>query len=396
MKGLFLILLFFNVFPHTVTAQQSHNSKRSELVTRFPFTQLIGGVIVLRGTFNNLPDTMNFILDTGSGAISLDSTTVSEFNIPNIPSGRTISGIAGIRKVNYIPKSTLHLPGMEIDSLDFFVNDYSLLSSVYGLKIDGVIGYSFLSRYIVSINYDSLQISVFTNGSFQYPRKSTFLYPQFTTLPILPVDMHDKRDIKSRFYLDTGAGLCFLLTKRFIDDSAFLKKKRKPRSILVQGPGGKMEMKVTIIKKLKLGPFTFRKIPTNIFVDEFNAISYPYLAGLVGNDLLRRFNVILNYKEKLIAIRPNSRFDDPFDYSYTGMNLYMIDGHIVIDDILENSPAQKAGLKDGDVLLAVNKDFSNNLTAYKNLMQHAGTVVRLIISRDKEILTKRLLVGRIY
>ena len=44
----------------------------------------------------------------------------------------------------------------EVDSLDFYINDYEILSSVYGEKIDGVIGYSLFSRYIIKIDYDSL------------------------------------------------------------------------------------------------------------------------------------------------------------------------------------------------------------------------------------------------
>ena len=47
--------------------------------------------------------------------------------------------------------------GLTIDSLDFHVNDYDILSSVYGDRIDGIIGYSFFSRYIVKIDYDSIK-----------------------------------------------------------------------------------------------------------------------------------------------------------------------------------------------------------------------------------------------
>lgn len=396
MKAAYLFILLVYCSLPRLSAQERYDRKPSEFITKFSFTQLMGGVIVIRATFNNIPDTMNFILDTGSGAISIDSATTVEFKIPNEPSGRTVSGIAGIRKVNYARNNTLHLPGLSVDSLDFYVNDYSLLTSVYGLKIDGVIGYSFLRRYIVAIDYDHFNISVYSNGSFDYPRGASFLRPIFTALPILPLQIKDDRTLNANFYFDTGAGLCFLLIKQFLEDSTILRRKRKPVSIQVQGLGGKKEMQVTIIKQIKLGPYKFRNVPTNILDDEYNALSYPFLAGLIGNDILRRFNVVLNYNARLIALKPNTHFYDQFDYSYTGLNMYWEEGNIVIDDIIKGSPADKAGLKDGDIILAINNDVSQNITAYKNIIQSVGSTIRLIISRNGNVMTKKMYVGRIF
>ncbi|HEY6955739.1 MAG TPA: signaling protein, partial [Flavisolibacter sp.] len=43
----------------------------SRFLTKFSFLQMTGGVIIMRGLFDKFPDTLNFILDTGSGGISL-------------------------------------------------------------------------------------------------------------------------------------------------------------------------------------------------------------------------------------------------------------------------------------------------------------------------------------
>src|SRR5690348_1240851 len=73
----------------------------SKFITKFHFTQMTGGVIIMQGRFDSFPDTLNFILDTGSGGISLDSATAEYFGLKGTPSNRTIRGIAGIRKVNF-------------------------------------------------------------------------------------------------------------------------------------------------------------------------------------------------------------------------------------------------------------------------------------------------------
>ncbi|HYM95441.1 MAG TPA: signaling protein, partial [Chitinophagaceae bacterium] len=46
----------------------------SRLLTRISFGQLTGGIILFQAKLDNFPDTLNFILDTGSSGISLDST----------------------------------------------------------------------------------------------------------------------------------------------------------------------------------------------------------------------------------------------------------------------------------------------------------------------------------
>ena len=93
---------------------------------------------------------------------------------------------------------------------------------------------------------------------------------------------------------------------------------------------------------------------------------------------------------------PNSHFRDEFDYSYTGMNMFYVDGKIITDDVIKGSPAFNSGLKQGDVIIAVNTNFSNDIVTYKNLMQVVGEKITLIVSRDGAPLVLSFRVGRIY
>jgi C-terminal processing protease CtpA/Prc len=105
------------------------------------------------------------------------------------------------------------------------------------------------------------------------------------------------------------------------------------------------------------------------------------LGGLIGNDLLRRFNIILNYPEQQIYIKPNKRYTDSFDYSYTGFSMYVIDGVITVTDIMKNSPAEQAGIQEGDIVLAIDNNISNNIQTYKALLQTPHTKVRVLVLR---------------
>jgi hypothetical protein len=364
---------------------QEEFSESSKMLTKFNFRQLTGGVIILQGRFDSFPDTLNFIFDTGSGGISLDSTTTQYFHLKGTPSNRTIRGIAGIRTVSFLYNRKLLLPGLVVDSLNFHINDYSILDAVYGERIDGIIGYSVLSRYVIKIDYDSSKIEFWSKGNLKYPRGGFLLKPLINTIPVQAARVRDERTVNARFLYDMGAGLNMMLSSDFLKDSAVLGKKRKMFAKEAEGLGGKIDMFMTVMKEVKLGPYRFRNVPIYIFDDTYNITSYPYLGGLIGNDLLRRFNVVLNYDRRDIYLTPNTHFTDPFDYSYSGLELYYVDGLIVVGDVANNSPAEKSGLKEGDVVVAVNKNFNQNLQQYKAAIQSTGERLRIIVQRNGEL-----------
>jgi hypothetical protein len=368
----------------TGRSQEEFVPPEAKLITRLPFTQISGGIVIIKAQLDNFPDSLNFVLDTGSGGISLDSTTAAYLKLPLEKSDKTIRGIAGIKLVEFAVDHTLKFNGLEIPRLDFHINDYDLLTSVYGVKIDGIIGFSFLRRFIVRLDYDTHIIEIYRPGLYKYPRGGYLLKPNFSTLPLQLASIHDEKQVTGRFIFDTGAGLSFLLSRDFVDDSTLFKKNRKFFPTQAEGLGGKRQMEVGVVKEVKLGPYKFRKVPVHVFDDNYNVTSYPMLGGLIGNDILRRFNVILNYPEQSIHLKPNTHFNEPFDYSYTGLGIYLIDGEIRVVDIMKDSPGEKAGFQNGDIIFSVESNMSKNIMSYKNLFQNSIGKVKVIIFRDEK------------
>jgi hypothetical protein len=366
-------------------SQEEFIEPPSKLLSRFSFIQLTGGVVIIQARLNDFPDTLNFILDSGSSGISLDSATVDFFKLSPTPTDRTIRGIAGIKKVGFLYKQTLKFPGCTIDSLDFHVNDYSILTAVYGERIDGIIGYSLLSRYIVKLNYDSLKMEIWSQGTMRYPRGGYLVKPYISTLPVHTARVKDEGAYTTRFLHDIGAGVCLMVSQDFADDSSLIRKKRKLYPKEGEGIGGTIVMNMTVVKELKIGPYRFRNVPTYIFEDNFNVTSYPYLGGLIGNDILRRFNTIFNYQKRDIYLIPNTHYREPFDYSYSGIELYYQDGQTIIGNVSEGSPAEVAGVKVGDILVAINNNFSQNFNQFKTILQTNNERIKLILRRKEEL-----------
>ena len=90
---LFALILTLHRSP--VAAQETFVQPPARLLTTFPITLFTGGVMILRARLGNFPDTLNFVLDTGSGGISLDSSTCERLHLHPLPSDKTILGIGG-------------------------------------------------------------------------------------------------------------------------------------------------------------------------------------------------------------------------------------------------------------------------------------------------------------
>ncbi|HUM98735.1 MAG TPA: aspartyl protease family protein [Chitinophagaceae bacterium] len=381
-RKFFLVQSIIFFAPLFLKAQEVFVEPPAKEITTIPFTQLTGGIIIMQARLGDHPDTLNFIMDTGSTGISLDSTTADYLKLKPVPTERTIKGIAGTHKVSFLFNQKLKLPNLTIDSLNFHINNYEILTSVYGERIDGIIGYAVLSRYIVMLNYDSLRVSFYSQGSLKYPKGGYLLKPNINMLAAQPLRVKDYRSVNTRFLYDIGAGVCMLLSKEFVSDSNFLEKGKKYFTKEGEGLGGKLDMQLTVIKEVRIGPYRFHRVPVHVFDDAHDVTSYPYMGGLIGNDILRRFNTIINYKKGDIFLMPNSHFIESFDYSYSGVELYLVNGIIIVGDVAKGSPAELAGLKEGDEVLAVNKNFSQILNQYKLALQTPNDKVKVIYRRE--------------
>ena len=196
LKYIIIIVFIFSGYGKTY-AQKVTEAIVAKHITNIPFKMYSGGVMVVAAKFENITDSLHFILDTGSGGASLDSTTCAKLGITTRASDTVINGIGGKRKVDFVFNKSLRFPGLHITDMHFHVNNYEVLTSVYGEKIDGILGYSFFKRFIVKVNFDSLQLEILSPGKIKYGNKGTLFHPMFTNIPIMPIQI---KDVRSKFY----------------------------------------------------------------------------------------------------------------------------------------------------------------------------------------------------
>lgn len=394
MKRNIIILFFIGIYQFAYS-QVNHKDNTALLLTKFNFKKLSAGVIIVNAQIQAYPDTLNFIFDTGNSGISLDSLTAIRLGIVPTPSDNFIRGISGIRKAYFAKNYSLQLPGLKVDRLNFHISDYELISTTYGINIHGIIGNSFFRQFIVHINYDTQEIEIYNPGNFKYPSNGFLMKPNFTSYPTVDVTIKEEKMVNVPSIFDIGAGLNFIVVSKLNEEHQFLKKKKKIYETQVEGLGGKKTMQLTVLDKIKIGPYAFRKVPIHQFDDEFQLLNYPNLGGILGNDLLRRFNVVLNYPSQTIHLTPNTYFGDSFDYSYTGMSVYWINGFVTIEDIIPNSPAEEAGLAHGDILISLNGKLVITLDEYKKILASSVGKTKITVFRQGQYIDKKISIKNI-
>jgi predicted metalloprotease with PDZ domain len=53
--------------------------------------------------------------------------------------------------------------------------------------------------------------------------------------------------------------------------------------------------------------------------------------------------------------------------------------------VAKGSPAEAAGLKEGDIVIAIDRNFNQNMQQYKLAIQNAGDKLKMIIQRGTDI-----------
>lgn len=116
--------------------------------------------------------------------------------------------------------------------------------------------------------------------------------------------------------------------------------------------------------------------------------------GLLGYSFLRRYRVIVDYPNRVLWLAPRAGWNDrPWEYSTVGVQLERRDGDARIAAIVQGSPADEAGVRTGDVLLAVDGGAADSLdiaALARRLEGPPGSTVELVLRRGAREWTLRL------
>ena len=369
--------------------------------TRIPF-QLHSNLIIVQVQVND-SDTLQFILDTGvSNTIITDP---SAFRKNPLTLARKIklagAGEGGSLTASIAIENTLTMGGLRAAQHNLVILDEDILklSEYVGTPVHGIFGYEIFANFVVHVDFQRHEIMLMQPKAYHYRKRKGDRYPitiQNTKAYTDALAVFDgSKSLPLRVVLDTGAGHALLLDRSRSSANMPLPAK-VVRAQLGRGLNGVINGSMGRIQKVRFGRYELDNILAS-FPDStsfgMKLVDMPERQGNVGCELLRRFQVTFNYPDRYVVMKPIKRLmRENFEHDMSGMelrakgNLYR---NYYVDKIIDNSPAELAGLKEGDELLFVNNTSTSDLTIsdiYKILQKGEGKEVSVLIRREGQII----------
>jgi hypothetical protein len=176
---------------------------------------------------------------------------------------------------------------------------------------------------------------------------------------------------KGKFVLDVGSSGALALYSPFVSGHNLLGPNLKTiKAIGVGGGGGKVTARIGRVSELKIGRFRISN-PITLFVeDKAGAFADPALVGNIGQQIVGKFRLFLDYSHNRIIFEPNESFAKSFDRAFGGLAL-VAEGKdyrtFRVAELLENSPGTEAGLQKDDIITAIDGKPAVDLTLTKLL-----------------------------
>lgn len=196
-----------------------------------------------------------------------------------------------------------------------FPNQLAVISqseTTQGFPSDGVIGNTILGHHVVELDYDDRIMRLYDPGSYEAPASYERIAVTLQQgIPFLngsvSVDGSDETAI--RVYIDLASGDALELLVR--EQARFTVPEGLAEVYLGTGLSGDIRGGVGRVAWLRIGSFELHDVATT-FPPAAVRSKQENADGVLGNALLRRFNLIFDYSRNCIWLKPNQSFRDPF------------------------------------------------------------------------------------
>jgi hypothetical protein len=282
-----------------------------------------------------------------------------------------------------------------LTTMDLIVleEDIYQLDQVVGRDIHGILGANLFKGFIVKIDYRKRYITIIR------PEEMPELGKQWEALPIkvinskpylsTPTVLQDDRTADLTYLIDTGAGLTSMLHNNSHPDIQLPEAHIK--GYLGAGIGGKLEGYMARLPSLKIGSHEF-----NNLILGYQTLDSAYLEnvsavrnGILGNPLLRKFEIIIDYNREVMYIKPSKFYKKAFETDRSGLYMFAsgrYHNQFFVRHVIPNSPAWKAGLRPGDKITKINgwsTSFFDLDRIVRKFQKKAGTKVKVTYRRNQ-------------
>lgn len=324
-------------------------------VARVPF-EMNGNSLFLQVRVNG-SEPRWFVLDTGAAVTVFNSTLVESLGL-KAGRGGTLAGAGGNVQSTRIAGVALDVGGAAFKDLSVAALPLAAIENTVGRAIDGILGAELFKRYVVEINYEANELTLYEPAGYAYAGRGESLplsfqqnHPHVRAQIALP----GRPPLEGDFVIDAGSNLQLILLPAFVEQHRLRDSVRPTLTTYGRGVGGEVPLPIGRAESIRFGGFTLRQ-PVTAFPST-GTFGTAGKAGNIGTAILRRFRVVFDYSRKLIHLEPAKNFSEPFEADMSGLGLASEGPSFSVFKVvrvLPATPAAEAGLRQGDEIVTVN------------------------------------------
>lgn len=110
-------------------------------------------------------------------------------------------------------------------------------------------------------------------------------------------------------FFDSGAGLSLLLNTPFAQANHLPKTESKKLTSYSQNLSKKSESVDFLVQEIQLGTFSFKQIEISASNDQAGVSAFPNYLGILGAEIINRFNWVFDYENQKLYMKPNANFN---------------------------------------------------------------------------------------
>ena len=399
-----LVFLFYGLLSATAGYVQNINFDllQGQSSVKIPF-ELKHNFIIIDVRLNGILP-LHFIFDTGAQYTLLFKKEYSD--ILRIPYLRRIPILgADLSQELYAlvaQNITVDIPGRIKVRKDIliFEEDYFQLDELTGIFIDGILGGDAFKHYVTQIDYRKQILTLTKKEHFQEPGSHYHRIPlrlkEAKPLLNATVTLENNARVPVSLLMDTGSGIPLLLYANTHPNLSIPEKTVLGQ--LGKGLGGYLLGYMGRIKQLDL-PSNLEFTNVLASFQRLDSASQIFTQnnernGILGNQVLRRFDVIIDYPDSVLYLKPTRSYKQKFNYDRSGMLIYAI-GHnlkdFYVNTIIPGSPAEEADIREGDLILKIRglpASLFDLTSINRMLMKRPGKKIKVTIERNGERMEK--------
>jgi hypothetical protein len=351
-----------------------------------PF-ELRGDLIVVTVDVNEQPAAL--ILDTGTGiGLALDSAFAHQAHVQLSWRSAQANG----RSVPLGTARSVHVGSASLADAGVVVVDIGALQSLVGHDIRGTIGYDLFGRYVVTIDYEAHTITLVEPRAFAYAGSGSVVPVDLENrLPVIGASLitRTRGVVPLRLHLDLGSSTYAVrLSQRAVAAYGLSHDTVTVRGQFGVGVGGASEGDLLRMPALKIGALTVSRPSTALS----RQMDGPFGAtagtdGTIGEPILRRTRLIIDYARSRVILEPRGRFDVPDTVDGSGLGLASADSAGSawrVLTVMPGSAGARAGVQAGDEVTGIDGQPAAALPygRIRELLRADGVTRRLTVRRE--------------